>query len=145
MSADEWPSLRGPCRADPVARPSSRGPCRAALVARYQTPAEEAEASSQALQTVSGASFDTPIIRSLLSNATIVMDNEPRNKDIVRQLAKYIDLGYNVCIFPDYVQEKDINDMILSGKTQDEILELINTNTHQGIEAKLKFSSWKKV
>jgi hypothetical protein len=94
---------------------------------------------------VSGASFDTPIIRSLLSNATIVMDNEPRNKDIVRQLAKYIDLGYNVCIFPDYVQEKDINDMILSGKTQDEILELINTNTHQGIEAKLKFSSWKKV
>jgi hypothetical protein len=94
---------------------------------------------------VSGSSFDTPVIRSLLSNATIVMDNEPRNKDIVRQLAKYIDLGYNVCIFPDYVEEKDINDMILSGKTQDEILELINTNTHHGIEAKLKFSLWKKV
>lgn len=94
---------------------------------------------------VSGASFDTPTVRSLLPNATIVMDNEPRNKDIVRQLAKYIDLGYNVCIFPESVEEKDINDMILSGKTPDEILELINTNTHRGIEAKLKFSSWKKV
>lgn len=94
---------------------------------------------------VSGASFDTPTVRSLLPNATIVMDNEPRNKDIVRQLAKYIELGYNVCIFPESVEEKDINDMILSGKTPDEILELINTNTHRGIEAKLKFSSWKKV
>lgn len=94
---------------------------------------------------VSGASFDTPTVRSLLSNATIVMDNEPRNKDIVRQLAKYIELGYNVCIFPESVVEKDINDMILSGKTPDEILELINTNTHHGIEAKLKFSLWKKV
>jgi transcription elongation factor Elf1 len=94
---------------------------------------------------VSGASFDTPTVRSLLPNATIVMDNEPRNKDIVRQLAKYIELGYNVCIFPESVVEKDINDMILSGKTPDEILELINTNTHRGIEAKLKFSLWKKV
>lgn len=94
---------------------------------------------------VSGASFDTPTVRSLLSNATIVMDNEPRNKDIARQLAKYIELGYNVCIFPESVVEKDINDMILSGKTPDEILELINTNTHHGIEAKLKFSLWKKV
>ena len=39
---------------------------------------------------VSGASFDTPTIRQLLVNATIVMDNEPRNKDIVKQLDKYI-------------------------------------------------------
>jgi hypothetical protein len=93
---------------------------------------------------VSGASFDTPTIRQLLSNATIVMDNEPRNKDIVRQLAKYIEMGYDVCMFPDYIEEKDINDMILSGKTKEEIVEIINTNTHHGIEAKLRFSTWKK-
>ena len=42
------------------------------------------------------------------------------------------------------IQEKDINDMILAGRTQDEIIELINTNTFSGMEAKLKFSSWKK-
>jgi hypothetical protein len=94
---------------------------------------------------VSGASFDTPTIRQLLTNATIVMDNEPRNKDIVKQLDKYIELGYNVCMFPDNIQEKDINDMILAGRTPDEILEVINTNTTSGIEAQLKFSKWKKI
>jgi len=94
---------------------------------------------------VSGSSFDTPTIRKLLTNATIVMDNEPRNKDIVRQLAKYIDLGYNVCMFPESMESKDINDMILMGKTPEEILEVINTNTYSGMEAKLRFADWKKV
>ena len=93
---------------------------------------------------VSGASFDTPTIRQLLTNATIVMDNEPRNKDIVKQLDKYIDLGYNVTMYPDTVEEKDINDMILHGKTPEDILNLINTNTFSGMEARLKFAEWRK-
>ena len=93
---------------------------------------------------VGGSSFDTPTVRSLLSNATIVMDNEPRSKEIVKLLAKNIDLGYNVCLWPDTVQEKDINEMILAGKTPAEILECINTNAFSGIEAKLKFVSWRK-
>ena len=57
---------------------------------------------------VSGASFDTPIIRQLLTNATLVMDNEPRNKDIVRQLGKYIDLGYNVCMYLTILKKKTL-------------------------------------
>ncbi len=95
---------------------------------------------------VSGASFDTPTIRQLLTNATIVMDNEPRNKDIVKQLEKYIELGYSVCMFPDFIRQKDINEMILDGKmSADEITNLINTNTYSGMEAKLKFSTWRKL
>jgi hypothetical protein len=94
---------------------------------------------------VSGASFDTPTIRKLLTNATIVMDNEPRNKDIAKQLAKYIDLGYNVCMLPDTLQEKDINDMVLAGRSVDDILKVINTNTFTGMEAKLKYADWRKV
>jgi len=94
---------------------------------------------------VSGSSFDTPTIRKLLTNATIVMDNEPRNKDIVKQLEKYIELGYSVCMYPDTVTQKDINDMILhGGMSPDEIIELINTNTYTGMEAKLKFINWRK-
>lgn len=93
---------------------------------------------------VSGSSFDTPTIRSLLTNATIVIDNEPRNKDIVKQLAKYIDLGYNVVMYPDSVTEKDVNDMIMSGKTPDEILNIINTNTFSGMAAKMRFATWRK-
>jgi hypothetical protein len=94
---------------------------------------------------VSGSSFDTPTIRQLLSNATIVMDNEPRNKEIVKQLEKYIELGYSVCMYPDSVREKDINDMVLhGGMSPEEIKELINTNTYTGMEAKLKFINWRK-
>ena len=94
---------------------------------------------------VSGSSFDTPTIRKLLANATIVMDNEPRNKEIVKQLEKYIEAGYSVCMFPDTVAQKDINEMILEGGlSPDEILDLINTNTYTGMEAKLKFINWRK-
>ena len=93
---------------------------------------------------VSGSSFDIPTIRKLLTNATIVMDNEPRSKDITKQLSKYIDKGYNVVMYPDTLKEKDINEMILAGRTPTEILELINTNTFTGMEAKLKFTEWSK-
>jgi len=93
---------------------------------------------------VSGSSFDTPTIRQLLTNATIVMDNEPRSKEITKQLAKYIDKGYNVVMYPDTVVEKDINEMVLSGRTPAQILDLINRNTFTGMEAKLRFTEWRK-
>jgi transcription elongation factor Elf1 len=95
---------------------------------------------------VSGSSFDTPTIRQLLTNATIVMDNEPRNKEIVKQLEKYIEIGYSVCMFPSSVCQKDINEMILhGGMTSEEIVDLINTNTYTGMEAKLQFIHWRKI
>ena len=93
---------------------------------------------------VSGSSFDTPTIRQLLTNATIVMDNEPRSKEITKQLAKYIEKGYNVVMYPDTVVEKDINEMILAGRTPDQIQDLINRNTFTGMEAKLRFTEWRK-
>ena len=39
---------------------------------------------------------------------------------------------------------KDINEMILSGKTSQEILDIIDANTYSGIEAQLRFSTWRK-
>jgi hypothetical protein len=39
-----------------------------------------------------------------------------------------------------------VNEMILHGEMNaDEIAEVINTNTYFGMEAKLKFSTWKKI
>ena len=94
---------------------------------------------------VSGSSFDVSTVRSLASNATLVMDNEPRNKEIMKQLSGYIDKGYSVVLWPDNVVEKDINEMILGGKTKDDIMELINNNTYSGLSAKLRYNDWKKV
>ena len=64
--------------------------------------------------------------------------------EIAKQLAKYIERGYNVVMYPDSIKEKDINEMILAGKSSGQILDLINTNTFNGMEAKLKFTEWRK-
>ena len=73
---------------------------------------------------------------------TMIYDNEPRNKDIVRQIEKTIDKGCKVVIFPEDLPEKDINDMVLAGRDVDK---LIKENTVQGIPAMLKFIKWKSV
>ena len=94
---------------------------------------------------VGGADFDVPLVASIKSNCVLIPDNEPRNKEIVKMIGKYVEKGYAVCLWPDTVKEKDINEMILAGRSADQILDTINTNTFQGMEAKLRFSTWKKI
>jgi transcription elongation factor Elf1 len=93
---------------------------------------------------VSGSSFDTPIVRSISTNAILVVDNEPRNKEITKQIEKYIEKNYKLCIWPDNVSEKDINEMIMSGRTKEEVMDIINKNTYQGLSATLRFNEWRK-
>ena len=83
--------------------------------------------------------------RNLFSkeNCVLVFDNEPRNKEILRLIEEQIDDGYNVCIWPKNINEKDINDMVLAGKTPTEVNELIVANTYTGLKAKLEFNYWK--
>ena len=78
-------------------------------------------------------------------NTTIVFDNERRNREILIQVEQIIDKGYNVVLWPDDVKEKDINDMILSGKTKDQIQTIIRNNTYQGTMAKIRFAQWRKI
>jgi len=77
-------------------------------------------------------------------DVTLVYDNEPRNRDIVKQIEKSIEKGYNVCLFPDTVKGKDINDMILNGLTSEEIKSIIDSNTFSDLTAKLNFMRWKR-
>ena len=79
-----------------------------------------------------------------VSNTTVIIDNEPRNKEITTQLDKYIRLGYNVYIPPDNLLAKDINDLAMSGMSQSEIVSLIDSNTFTGIAATLRFTQWRK-
>ena len=71
-----------------------------------------------------------------------VYDNEPRNKEIVRRIGDCIERGERVVIWPSGIREKDINDMVLAGHN---VKSLIESNTYTGLEAKLKFTTWKKV
>jgi len=71
-----------------------------------------------------------------------VFDNEPRNREIVERINKTISRGDKVVIWPKFVEEKDINDMVQRGHNVSHVLE---SNTYSGLEAKVKFNIWKKV
>lgn len=79
------------------------------------------------------------------SNITLVFDNEPRNKEICKQIDKAIDNHFNVVIWPPFIDSKDINDMILDGFSPDEIQDIISKNTFVNLRAKAEFVNWKKV
>lgn len=71
-----------------------------------------------------------------------VFDNEPRNKEIVSKVSKTINDGHRVVIWPQNIVEKDINDMVMAGH---DVQNVVESNTYQGLEAKLKLTEWKKV
>jgi len=76
------------------------------------------------------------------SDIVLVYDNEPRNREIVNRIGKCIARGERVVIWPSGIVEKDINDMVLSGLN---VMDVIKSNTHTGLEAKIKFNNWKKI
>ena len=71
-----------------------------------------------------------------------IYDNEPRNSEILSRISRIIETGQKVVIWPSAIKEKDINDMILSGL---DVQSVIESNTYSGLEAKLKFTTWKKI
>ena len=77
-----------------------------------------------------------------VSTPVWVYDNEPRSKEITTRISNTIARGESVVIFPSNIHEKDINDMVLAGHN---IMPLLESNTYQNLEAKVKFNTWKKV
>lgn len=77
-------------------------------------------------------------------NAVIIFDNEPRNKQIVNSMVKFIELGWNVVIWPDSWEFKDINDAIIKGESASFIQNILDENTYNQMIAKLKIIQWRK-
>lgn len=75
----------------------------------------------------------------------LIYDNEKRNKEILKMMHNSIELGYKVVIWPDYIESKDINEMVMSGISPDAIEEIISNNTFSGLEAQTRFTFWKRV
>jgi hypothetical protein len=71
----------------------------------------------------------------------VIFDNQPRNKEVCKLLDKVIQNDYNVVIWPQNLTAKDINDIVLEGKDP---LKIINKNIFRGLEAKIKFTEWKR-
>jgi len=79
------------------------------------------------------------------SKVVLIFDNEPRNKEIVSKMEHAIDNHFNVVVWPEFMEDKDINDMILSDFSPDEIQDIIDKHTFLNLRAKMEFVNWKKV
>jgi len=70
-----------------------------------------------------------------------VLDNEPRNKAVVDTIQKLIEKKEKICIFPSWIKQKDINDMVLQSI---DVVSTIRDNTFSGMAAMLALNSWRK-
>ena len=52
--------------------------------------------------------------------------------------------GFKVCLWPEGLPFKDINEAILAGYDTNELLQIINENTVYGLSGKIKFKLWTK-
>ena len=76
-------------------------------------------------------------------DTTIVLDNEPRSREIIKLMERLIHQEHELVIWPDTITQKDVNDMVLAG-VQD-IQKLIDNNTYSGLEARMKLATWKRI
>lgn len=74
-----------------------------------------------------------------------LIDNEPRNEAVVLTIGKLLDQDKKVCIWPDHIKHKDLNDMIMAGISEKELIKIIKENTVSGLSGKIKFNNWKKI
>lgn len=74
----------------------------------------------------------------------IVYDNEPRSIHTINKMYSSIDSGLRVCIWPENIHHKDINDMILHGMTSFQIENIIKEHSYSGSIAKLKLLEWRR-
>ena len=84
------------------------------------------------------------IINNNLNDFILVYDNEPRNKEIVKLYDKSIESGYNVVVWPQSYNYKDINEAVIDGVPPQEVFDIIKNNVYTGIEARIRFNAWKK-
>lgn len=74
----------------------------------------------------------------------LVFDREPRNADIGKRVLSCISKGYSVSLLPESMSGKDINEYILSGMSQQEVVDQIDKHTYSGLDAQLAFNMWKR-
>ena len=79
------------------------------------------------------------------SKIVLVFDNEPRNKEIVKLMEHAVDNHFNVVIWPGFITDKDINDMVLTGFDIEELHDIMEKHTYVNLRAKMEFVNWKKI
>lgn len=94
---------------------------------------------------VAGSTLESALHYIPKENVVLVYDNEPRNKEIVKLIEDVVDNHFNIVIWPQMIEEKDINEMILSGLSKEDLEDILETNTFLNLSAKLALYNWKKI
>ena len=74
----------------------------------------------------------------------VIYDNEPRSIQIVKKMQKAINKQKRIVVWPNNLEYKDINDMIVGGYSEADIKLLIDQNTYGGLQADMALVNWKK-
>lgn len=91
---------------------------------------------------LNGSSFDPEHFKNP-ENAVIVLDNQNRDKGVLRTMEKVIDAGLSVVVWPATMDMKDdINMMVQRGLDP---LSIIKEHTYKGLSARLAFNKWRKL
>jgi hypothetical protein len=72
----------------------------------------------------------------------LVFDNQPRNKQLIHTMEQAAG-DYKMVIWPSSLLQKDINEMVISGV--DNVQNIIDNNTLQGLALSVRLNQWKKV
>jgi DNA primase len=88
---------------------------------------------------VGNANYGAKFLADHKDNAIIVPDNDfRRNPSVCKQLRKAIESGFKVCMLPS-TWKKDVNDIVKSGVSSQEIEDYIFNNVKQGPSALMEF------
>ena len=94
---------------------------------------------------VSGTGFNKlELLPYSKDNMTVIVDNQPRNIEVCKVIDNLIQKDYNVVIWPQSLKEKDINDIVKSGKSLASVKALVDKHTCHGLQARANFFAWKR-
>jgi hypothetical protein len=75
----------------------------------------------------------------------LVMDKDYRNKQVVKNMERLIDCGYNLVLLPPNISGKDINEIVVNNKYPTQyLMKLLEENTFNGLMAKLQLSKLRR-
>lgn len=79
------------------------------------------------------------------SQVILIPDKQPRNKEILKLIESFRKQGFQVCLLPDWMHGKDINEFVNNGMSPKRIFSIINEHTYQGLKLAIAFTEWKKI
>jgi len=90
---------------------------------------------------VAGSDLVSSIDLFDIDTLNFVFDNECRNKSLVNKMEHLINKGCKICIWPDYIKDKDVNEMFIRNLN---VKAIIENNIYEGLRARVRLTEWRK-